>query len=186
MKLNFKIFFIIFFLSSFCLASNHGLDGYQMNTIDAVKNARYHANMGNLYFDDKNYNAAIKEYEIAYKLTADTNSYAPYLYNIANCMIHLGKYSQAKPLLDEAIKKDCINMTYYQALVDCYVALGTYKKELSKRLNDYSNPYNRIVAGLIYMKTGQRLNAKIIFDEFAADNPDMIITYDVKELLKKL
>ena len=48
------------------------------------------------------------------------------------------------------------------------------------------NPYNKIVAGLIYMKTGNKRAAKTLFDEFITNNPDMLITSDIKRILKKL
>lgn len=170
-----------------CYGSNHGLDGYQQNiVVDAVKNARVHAGLGNIYFDEGNYAAALDEYNIAYQLTKETNSYAPYLYNIANCAIKINDYSLALQAVREAIKKDCMNITYYKMLVECYSKIGILQKELNRCLKDNFNPYNRIVAGLIYVKLNQKTNAKIIFDEFINQNPDMLITYDVKELLKEL
>ncbi|MBR1616977.1 tetratricopeptide repeat protein, partial [bacterium] len=156
------------------------------NYIDVTKNARTHSNMGNLYFQEKNYYAAFKQYEIAYDLVADTKGGAAYLYNMAVCMKHLGNYKAAKIFLDEVIKKDYMNLTYYDALVDCYVALGSYETELKKYLSDSTNPYNRIVAGLIYMKTNRVREAKILFDEFVNENPKMMISDDVRIILREL
>ena len=142
--------------------------------------------MGNIYFDERNYNAALAEYEIAYNLTKNTNSCAPYIYNMARCLIKNGNYKQAKYLVEEAIKRDCINMVYYETLVDCYIALKIENKELKKCISNEKNPYNRIIAGLIYLKTGQKTEAKIIFDEFIDDNPDMLISNDVRQILRNL
>ena len=166
--------------------SIRGLDGFEQHKIDASKNANSHNGMGNIYFDEKNYNAAFQEYKIAYDLTKNTPSGAPYLYNMARCMIKFNNYKQAQNLIEAALKKDCTNIVYYSALVDCYIAQNTYQKELEHYLSDYKNPYNRIIAGLIYLKTEQKIEAKIIFDEFINDNPDMIITQDIRQILREL
>lgn len=190
MKLYFRAFLIfIFLLAQFCYAapsSNHGLDGFQTYVIDATKNARGHNNMGNIYFEQGNYIAALKEYEIAFRLTYNTSASATYLYNMARCYIKFNNYTNAKNLLLGAIDKDCMNITYYKALVDCYSALSSEKQELKKCLKDYQNPYNRITAGLIYLKMGKKSAAKMIFDEFINNNPDMLITEDVKAILRNL
>ena len=126
-----RLFYSLIFVSLFaCVsaASIRGLDGYQQYTIDAAKNARSHNNMGNIYFDEKNYNAALMEYEIAYNLTKNTPAGAPYIYNMARCLIKLGNYKQAQKLVEYAINKDCINMTYYNTLVDCYIAQNIQEK----------------------------------------------------------
>ena len=166
--------------------SKRGMDGFQWNVIDAVKNARGHSNMGNIYFQQENYVSALKEYQIAYNLTYNLSSSSVYLYNMSKCFMKVKNYRLAQNALLGAISKDCTNLSYYEALVDTFIALNETDKELKKYLKDDSNPYNRIVAGLIYMKTGQNINAKIIFDEFTAANPDMLITNDIKVIMKKL
>ncbi len=174
-------------LTNICFAGSlRGLDATEQYTIDASKNARSHNNMGNIYFDEKNYNAAMQEYQIAYELVKNTPSGAPYLYNMARCALKFNNYRQAQHLIELAIKKDCINMTYYKALVDCYIARNIQGTELERHLKDEKNPYNQIIAGLIYLKTGQKLNAKILFDEFINTNPDMIISDDVRQILREL
>ena len=172
--------------SAFAMDSKRGLDGFERASIDAIKNARGHSNMGNIYFHQENYVSALKEYQIAYNLTKNTNSSSVYLYNISKCFMKTGRYKLAQDAIMGAILKDCMNLTYYDALVDTFIALNETENELRKHLNDNSNPYNRIVAGLIYLKTNQKTNAKIIFDEFISSNPDMLITNDVKVILKRL
>lgn len=166
--------------------SNHGLDGYEYQKIDAVKNARLHSNMGNIYFDEKNYISALKEYEIAYNLAAHTTAGSTYLYNIARCFMKIKNYPLAQNALLGAIERDCLNMTYYKSLVECFIAQGIQEKELEKYLNDTTNPYNKIIAGLIYLNTDRKIIAKSIFDDFVNENPDMIITQDIKAILKTL
>ena len=186
MKLFYSLICLILFTNVVQGGSIRGLDGFEQYTIDAVKNARNHNNIGNIYFDEKNYNAALQEYEIAYKLTKNSHASAPYIYNMARCLMKLGNYKQAQRLIEYAINKDCINMTYYKSLVDCYIAQNIAQKKLKYHLSDYENPYNRIIAGLIYLKTNQKINAKIIFDEFINENPDMIISNDVRLILRNL
>ena len=83
------MFFLLVSLPSFGDNSIRGLSGYEWETIDAIKNARMHSNMGNIYFKEENYFSALKEYQIAYNLTYDLNASSVYLYNIANCFMKL-------------------------------------------------------------------------------------------------
>lgn len=179
-------FFVLLLSFSFAMPSIRGLDAYEWNKIDASKNARLHSNMGNIFFDEKNYQAAIKEYEIAYNLTADKAQSSVYLYNIARCFMTLNQYQLAKNAILGAIKKDCMNITYYNALADCIIKLNQQDSEIEKYLKEYKNPYNRIIVGLILQKTGKKQEAKFIFDEFVNKYPDMIITDDVKMILNQI
>ncbi len=190
MKLYCKILLFAFgflFLAAYALPkSNHGIDGFEQVEINAAKNAQKHCNLGNIFFSEKNYIAALKEYEIAFNLTKNTNSSHTYLYNIARCYIELNNYYLAKNALLGAINKNYMNITYYDSLVDCFFKLNEEKSQLKRLVNDNSNPYNRIIIGLIYLKSGHKKEARTIFDEFINENPDMTINQDVKALLKKL
>jgi len=187
MKLLFNIFLLLFLSAPiYAMDSIRGLDGFQWANIDAVKNARLHSNMGNIYFSENNYVSALREYQIAYNLTKNLNSSSVYLYNMSKCFMKVKNYKLAQDSLKGAIFKDCMNITYYDALVDTYIALGETDKELKNSLNDNINPYNRIVAGLIYLKTGRKMAARTLFDEFISNNPDMLITNDIKVILKKI
>ena len=53
LKLAFSFFLVwALFSIAFAMKSNHGLDGFVENRIDATRNARVHSNMGNIYFDE--------------------------------------------------------------------------------------------------------------------------------------
>ena len=177
---------VLMLTPAIAMESKRGLDSFQHGSIDAIKNARGHSNMGNIYFQQENYVSALKEYQIAYNLTKNTNSSSVYLYNMSKCFMKINNYKLAQDALLGAISKDCMNLTYYDALVDTYIALGETKKELQNYISDNSNPYNRIVVGLIYLKTGKKTSAKVIFDEFISSNPDMLITNDIKAILREL
>ena len=183
------LFFLICFLTiANCYADSslRGLKGYEENVIDAAKNARLHSNLGNIYFEEKNYTAALKEYQIAYNLTADNYSSSVYLYNIARCFINLGAPNIAIKPLKGAIDKNYSNLIYYETLADCFVKTNTAKKELNNYLKDTSNPYNKIMAGFIYLKMGNKVNARTIFDDFINEYPKMEVVQDIKTLIKKL
>lgn len=180
------IFLSLLLLPCFAIKSNHGIDGYVEGKIDATKNARVHSNMGNIYFDEKKYISALKEYEIAYNIAPNTQASGAYLYNIAKCYMALGNYNLAKNAIEGAIKKDCINLTYYSTLVDCFIKLGIENSELNKHIQDLSNPYNRVIIGLIYLKTGRLAQARATFDDFITRYPKMIITQDIEALLRQM
>ena len=189
MKLHYKLIGLIlfFFLTSISFAAKYGLDPYQQNYLDASKNASYHCKMGNIYYSEKNYKAALSEYETAYDLTGgDSPASSSYLYNIAKCLSKLGHNKAAQKAIKGAIEKDCMNITYYSALAESYVSDRSYSRVLEKCLKDYENPYNRVLAGLIYIKLGEKKYAKILFDEFINLYPDLIITQDIKNILKTL
>ncbi|MBQ7287198.1 MAG: tetratricopeptide repeat protein [Candidatus Gastranaerophilales bacterium] len=172
--------------SALAIKSNHGMDGYVQHEINAVNNARLHSNMGNIFFDEKKYISALKEYEIAYNLAPNHQASGVYLHNIAKCYVVIGDFVSAKNAIEGAIKKDCINMTYYEMLVDLLIKLKIEEQEIDKYIKDNKNPYNRIIIGLIYLKTDRIMQAKITFDDFVEEYPDMIITQDVKTLLRKI
>lgn len=178
--------FLLFLDASYAMKSNHGLDGYVENRIDAAKNARMHSNMGNIYFFEKKYISALKEYELAFNLSKNSQTSGVYLYNIAKCHYILTNYSYAQKAILGAINKDCINITYYDFLVDCFIKLNTTEKELEKYLLDVTNPYNKIVVGLIYLKTDRKMQAKATFDDFIVQYPDMLIADDVRLLINRI
>jgi len=187
LKLIYSLILLLLFSPvTLAMKSNHGLDGFVENKIDAAKNARLHNNMGNIYFDEKKYFAALKEYEIAFNLANKTQASGAYLYNISRCYFILGNYSLAKNAILGAIKKDCINLTFYEMLVDCIVKLNEVESELQKYITDTSNPYNRIIVGLIYLKTDRKMQARATFDDFISQNPDMLITDDIRLMLNRI
>jgi len=163
-----------------------GVSSTQRPPLDVVKNARGHSNMGNIYFDEKNYVGAIKEYEIAYNLEPNTRMAAAYLYNIARCYMIMGRFDLAKNAIEGAISKDYMNITYYNALADCVVAQGSTKAQIEKLSGESKNPYNKIIVGLIYLKQGKIRDARTIFDDFAAKNPNNIMSEDIKLIIKNL
>lgn len=191
MKFVYKIFLIslltiCFIPQSQAIQSKHGMDGFVHGKIDPIKNARLHSNMGNIYFDEKKYIAALSEYELAYMLGKDTQAAGTYLYNIARCFMKIGNYELALNAIKGAIEKDCMNFVYYQTLVNCYYGLGNPLDRIEEHLKDTTNPYNRVIIGLIYLRVGQRSAGVGVFDEFINDYPDMLISDDIRFLLDRI
>ena len=87
----------------------------------------------------------------------------------------IGSYELAKNALLGVIHKDCMNITYYSELCDCYIKLGVARKEIENYLAKTENPYNRIVVGLLYLKLGEKNSAKMIFDDFINEKYKTII-----------
>lgn len=178
----------MFLFSPFLMASENirGVNSYSYVPINASNNARGHNNMGNIYFKEENYIAALKEYEIAYNLEPNGKYGAIYLYNIAKCFMVSKRYAAAKKAIEGCIKKDYMNIAYYNSLADIIVLQGNSNAEIKKYLQDTKNPYNRVLVGLIYIKTKKIAQARTILDEFVANNPNLIMTDDIKTILKNI
>ena len=185
-NLLFKVFLLCLLLTSNAYCNLRGLEGFVHNEIDATKNARLHSSMGNIYFSEKNYISALKEYEIAYSLVKNTLMGSSYLYNMSMCYTKLKQYKKAQELLIKAIEKDSINLTYYKALVQNYKLQNTLNSELIKYEKDKTNFYNEIIIGLIYVELNKKNHAIMIFENFINKNPDMLITPDIEKELQKL
>jgi len=92
------------------------------------------------------------------------------------------------------IVMNCTRNWYEYLLVDIYALLCTNKvkklylkiedEKIEELISEIKNPYNRIIVGLIYQKTNRKIQARAIFDEFINQYPKMIITQDVKRLIK--
>lgn len=190
MKLFYKLTILILtFLISISFADNktlRGLDSYQTAVIDASKNARGHSNMGNLYYDEKNYIGAIKEYEIALNLTEIPRQKAVYMYNIANCLYNLGDYKNSKIYSEKAILNDYMNISYYKLLAKNIVKLKLETLEIEKLNQDKNNPFNEILVGLIYLEKEEKTIALTILDDFVNKYPKMLVTQDVIQIIKQI
>ena len=187
-KFIYSLLAVLFLFMPFVEASEYirGVNSYSYVPINASNNARGHNNMGNIYFKEENYVAALKEYEIAYNLEPYGKYGAVYLYNIARCFMISNKYKEAKKAIQGCIKKDYMNITYYNALADIIALEKNSQNEIKKYLQDKTNPYNRVLVGLIYIKTNKIKQARTILDEFVANNPNLIMTEDIKTILKNI
>ena len=90
----------------------------------------------------------------------------------------------AQKCFEQALLGDCMNFVYYKNLVNVYEARGILNSKVTYHLSQKDkNPYSAIILGLIYLKQNKIGAAVTILDDFCVQNPDLIITSDVKRLL---
>lgn len=171
------------------------------NPVDAQKNANTHNRRGVNYYREQDYFAALKEFKIAIAINPNSQSTAVYYNNLGKVYLIFGEIQRnknltradadfsemAKTCFERAIMQDCMKFEYYKNLVTSYELLGiaAQKKEfLLKNLK--VNPFNAIITAIILAKEGKYDSAIIILSDFAKQNPDLIITDDVKKFIQAL
>ncbi len=154
-------------------------------SIDAEKNAFYHNNLGLNYLKDRIYYAAIQEFKIAIQLSPNTQATAIFKNNLGETYDFIGYPDMARVCFEDAIKLYGLNFKYYLNLADCYKKLGIINTKI-KELSLSSNPYDKIILGLLYIKSGEVRKGVIILDELCMSEPDLVITSAVKQYLKEI
>ncbi len=203
MKLRFKLLLILIIFLCFtvpsCKADLH--QASIVSTIKAQNAAQRHNNLGTMYFHEKDYFAAIKEYRIAIGINPDSQTTGSYFNNLGKVYLVLGEIQvrnglplqgwddfsiMAQISFEEAILKDCMKLEYYQNLVKAYELRGLMEFKKDYFLNNRDkNPFNVIPAAIILEKQGKVEYANMLLDNFITENPDIIITRDLKKLLKE-
>lgn len=153
--------------------------------IDASKNSVFHNAVGLRYLEEHCYYAAIQEFKISISLNPNSQSAAVSYNNLGRAYMELGFAEQAQDCFERAIKLYGLNFEYYKNLANCYVALGKGKQKINEYRNN-SNPLNKIMLGLLYIKTGDKRAGMITLDSFCLSEPELLITDGVKEYLKTL
>ena len=178
-----KKFFILFILTVmiFCSAYRKP-DRY---VIRAEKDAYYHNNVGLNYLKDRVYYAAIQEFKIAISLSPDTQSTAIFKNNLGETYMYIGYPDMAKSCFEDALELYGLNLKYYINLVNCYKELNLVSYKI-KEFQSSNNPYDRIKLGLLYIECGQLRNGINTLDEFTLSNPDLIITFALKQYIKDI
>ncbi len=164
----------------------------EITPIDAQRNAKEHNNQGTIYLREGDYLAAIKEFKIAIGINPNAQSTSVYYNNLGRTYMKIYEYNKnrliakwAQDCFEHAILGDCMNMVYYNNLVESYAAQGILDSRaqyLLKRVE--KNPYNKIIIGLIYLRQNKIGAAITMLDDFCTNNPDLIITNDVKKIIK--
>ena len=200
MKLRYKILLFLLFaiIQAPCFADLHKTS--IVTPINAQNDAQKHNNLGTRYFNEKDYFAAIKEYRIAIGINPDSQTTATYFNNLGKVYLVLGEIQKRNGLpiqgwddfsimaqisFEEAITKDCMKLEYYQNLIKAYKLTGMIesKKQFFMKNKD-KNPFNVIPVALILKQQGQDEHANMLLDDFVSQNPDMIISRDLKKLIK--
>lgn len=164
-------------------ALTSGYNKPDMPVIDGFKNANNHNNLGINYMADKVYYAAIQEFKIAISLNPESQASAVYYNNLGECYMKIGYPNLALDCFERAITLYNLNLNYYINLAKCHIA----NKQLDKKLEqfkDFSNPYNQLISGVLYIESGNYQRGIIILDNFTIAEPDLLITPAVKSYIK--
>lgn len=153
--------------------------------IDAERNAYIHNNLGLIYMKEKCYYGAIQEFKIAISLSPNTQATSVYLKNIGDAYMEIGYPDYAKQPYEDAIKQYSLNLQYYQKLAKCYKALGLIPTKIKEYSND-ENPLNKVMLGVLYVESGDLKRGAIILDNFAMEEPDLLITPAIKLYIKEI
>lgn len=181
-------FLLIF---AFLVPCVYSYEANVVNDIDAARNAKEHNNQGVAFLRDKDYYAAIKEFEIAIGINPNTQATSVYYNNLGHTYMKIYELTKnvtlaklAQNCFEKAVLQDCMNITYYKNLVDSYEAQGILNQKLSFLLaNRAKNPYNLVIAGLIYIKQNKIGIAVTTLDDFCSQNPDLVITKDLQRII---
>ena len=155
--------------------------------IDPEKNAFEHNNKGVIYVEEKDYYAAIQEFKMAISLNPKTQATAVYFNNLGKVYMTIGYPNLALDCFKNSLLQYNLNFEYYQNLADCYAALNQTKSQLQvyKSKGD-KNPFDLVMLGLLYEKSGDIKRAIITLDEFCMREPGLIITPAVKYYIQSL
>ncbi len=178
---------ILIFVFLLCCNSFARMERRDIYTIEAGKNANYHNNLGLIALEDKDYYAAIDEFNIAIQLNPQTHATAVYYNNLGETYMKIGEYAAAQTSFENAIRQFNLNLLFYKNLVASFKAQGKLKSKIAEyRIKSEKNPLSKIILGLCYIENGQTRNGIITLDSFCMSEPDLIITFAVKSYIKSI
>ena len=154
-------------------------------TIDAGKDAFYHNNVGLNYLKDRIYYAAIQEFKIAIQLSPNTQATAIFQNNLGETYNFIGYPDMARVCFEDAIKLYGLNFKYYLNLAECYKKLGITNRKI-KEYSISTNPYDKIMLGVLYIQSGSTRKGVILLDELCSEEPDLLITPAIRQYLKEV
>ena len=154
-------------------------------TIDAGKDAFYHNNVGLNYLKDRIYYAAIQEFKIAIQLSPNTQATAIFQNNLGETYNFIGYPDMARVCFEDAIKLYGLNFKYYLNLAECYKKLGIANTKI-KEYSISTNPYDKIMLGVLYIQSGSTRKGVILLDELCSEEPDLLITPAIRQYLKDI
>ncbi len=176
------------FLCLFLLITTLMCCGYRKPykyVIDAEKDAFYHNNVGLNYLQDRVYYAAIQEFKIAVQLSPNTQATAVFKENLGETYMFIGYPDMARVCFEDAVKLYGLNLKYYINLAECYNQLNI----LQSKIEEYKasdSIYDKIILGLLYIKTGETKRGILTLDEVCMTEPDLLITPAIREYLKQI
>ena len=153
--------------------------------INAEKDAYFHNNVGLNYLRDRIYYAAIQEFKIAIQLSPNTQATAVFQENLGETYMFIGYPDMARICFEDALKLYGLNFKYYLNLADCYVRLNIVQSKISEyKVSDYI--YDKIMLGLLYIKSGEVRRGVIILDDVCMTEPDLLITPAIRQYINQI
>lgn len=153
--------------------------------IDAEQNATLHNNKGLIFMKERAYYPAIQEFKIAISLSPNVQASAAFYNNLGECYMKIEHPELAQDCFERAVQQFSLNFRYYQNLAKCYHLLGYADQQIEHSYND-KNPLSLVLRGLLLEMKGDNVRAIMTLDEFAATEPDLIITEAVKQHIMEL
>lgn len=183
-----KKFVLLLMVMCFCTIPAIAAGGTSVTyVIDPEKNAYEHNNKGIIYVEEGCYYAAIQEFKMAISLNPKTQAAAVYFNNLGKVYMKIGYPDLALDCFKNALTQYNLNFEYYQNLVECFSALGQTQSRLEfYKSSNSKSPFDKIILGLLYAKSGNNKKAIITLDEFVSSEPGLIITPAVKNHIQEL
>lgn len=154
-------------------------------TIDAEKDAFFHNNLGINHLNDRVYYAAIQEFKIAIQLSPNTQATAIFKSNLGETYMFIGYPDMARICFEDALKLYGLNLKYYINLADCYEQLNIIQSKIAEYKQSKSI-YDKIMLGMLYVKSGEKRRGVIILDDICMTEPDLLITPAIKQYIKEI
>lgn len=170
-------FFLLFFSYQFSLADE---------TIRGENNAYRHNNKGLIYYREKYYFGAIKEFQIAIDLNPKTQAAAVYYLNLGNTYETIGYHDLAKNCFEKALSLNALCFEYYFRLATNYKNLGIVDEKLEEYIAKTNSPLNQIMVGLLYIQKGETSIGITVLDEFCNNEPNLMVTAGVRKYIQEI
>ena len=154
-------------------------------TIDAGKDAYFHYNVGLNYLRDRIYYAAIQEFKIAIQLSPNTQATAVFKTNLGETYMYIGYPDMARTCFEDALKAYGLNFKYYINLAQCYEQLNIVQTKIQE-FQASSSIYDKIMLGLLYIKTGEIRRGVIVLDDVCMSEPDLLITPAIRQYISEV
>lgn len=170
-------FFLVFFSYQFSLADE---------TIRGENNAYRHNNKGLIYYREKYYFGAIKEFQMAIDLNPKTQAAAVYYTNLGNTYETIGYHDLARNCFEKALSLNALCFEHYFRLATNYKNLGIVEEKLEEYKKKTSSPLNQIMVGLLYIQKGETSIGITVLDEFCNNEPNLLVTAGVRKYIKDI